>query len=230
MLTAVLIDQREPLWVQSLSFGGVPVAVTLLDCGDFRVACDDGNELIVERKTPSDLLSSIADGRLVAQAAAMAAESRWAYLLITGDLLSYNGRVVADGHLTGWSYGSLQGALLSVQELGVSVVWCAGNAEVETTIERLAARNRNAMFIKPKREAFLASAGEAALLALPGIGPDRLSALMDYSCTAARALEYLTGSSSNGEVAGLGPQTKLKIRAALGLEAHEQLTVTRRQS
>lgn len=230
MITAVLVDQREPQWVQELTFGGALVVTTMLECGDFRVACDDGNELVIERKIPSDLLSSIADGRLMAQAAAMAAASKWSYLLVTGDLLEHGGRVVSNGHVTGWSYAALQGALLSVQELGVAVTYCAGNSDVESAIERLAGRNRSEQtYIRPRRDAMMATAGEAALLALPGIGFERLSLLMQHTGTAAAALEYLTDPGPNGTIPNLGYQTKSKIRAALGLEAHEQLTITRRQ-
>ena len=41
-IAAVIIDQREPDWVKRMTFGGALVAVTLLECSDFRIACDDG--------------------------------------------------------------------------------------------------------------------------------------------------------------------------------------------
>ena len=49
-ITAVVIDSREPEWVQNLKFGGVPTTVATLDFGDLHVLCDDDTTLIIERK------------------------------------------------------------------------------------------------------------------------------------------------------------------------------------
>jgi hypothetical protein len=58
VITAALVDSREPQWMQSLTFGGVPTVVTLLDSGDVWAVTDDGHTLMIERKTPSDLLNT----------------------------------------------------------------------------------------------------------------------------------------------------------------------------
>ena len=39
-LSSVIIDSREPGWVQSLTFGGVPTATVALDAGDVWAAID----------------------------------------------------------------------------------------------------------------------------------------------------------------------------------------------
>lgn len=225
-IAAVMIDQREPDWVKRMAFGDALVAVTLLECSDFRIACDDGEVLLVERKTASDLLASIADGRLLHQSADMARASRWSYLLITGALEANNGgKVVADGILTGWSFEAVQGALLSVQELGVFVIWCAGNSDIEPAMARLAARNRDAsLVVAPARAPSILGAGEAALAALPGIGLDRLDNLLRACDTPARALVFLTDPAANG-VPGIGPATKANVRKALSLAVGETLTI-----
>lgn len=228
-IAAVMIDQREPDWVKRMTFGDALVAVTLLECSDFRIACDDGEVLLVERKTASDLLASIADGRLLNQAADMARTSRWSYLLITGEITTnHDGKVVADGILTGWSFAAVQGALLSIQEMGVFVTWCAGNSDIEPALARLAARRRDtSLIIAPARAPATLSAGEAVLAALPGIGLDRLDSLMRAHSTPARALVFLTDTrpAANG-VAGIGPHTKANVRKALSLAVGETLTIT----
>lgn len=228
MLTAVLIDQREPDWIKRFTFGNALVVTTLLEHGDFQITCDDGAVVLVERKTASDLLASIADGRLFAQASGMIQASRWSYLLITGEITpTRDGKTIADGIPTGWNFASVQGALLSVQEMGVFAVWCGGNTQVESTITQIANRSRNEQtVIAPARAPVTLSSGEAALIALPGIGLDRMDALMQHAGTPAQALEFLTDITTNG-IAGIGPQTKSKVRKALGLVGDEKLTVTK---
>ena len=225
-IAAVMIDQREPDWIKRMTFGGALVAVTLLECSDFRVACDDGEVLLVERKTASDLLASIADGRLLHQAADMALTSRWSYLLVTGEITANrDGKVVADGVLTGWSFAAVQGALLSIQEMGVFITYCAGNSDIEPALARLAARSRDAsLVIAPARAPSILGAGEAALTALPGIGLDRLDNLLRACDTPARALVFLTDPAANG-VSGIGPATKANVRKALSLGVGETLTI-----
>lgn len=229
MLTAVLIDQREPEWVRRLTFGGALVATTLLEHGDFQVACDDGNVLLIERKTPSDLLGSLADGRLLVQMAEMSKTSIWSYLLIAGAVTcGADGKAQIDGVPTGWSFAAVQGALLSVQEMGCFVTWAASSSDLESAVVRLARRDRGRMPVAPARVPVLLSPGEAALAALPGIGPDRLDALMRHTQTPARALEFLTNTNGNDKVPGVGPHTKAGVRQALGLAEDQTLTITTR--
>ncbi len=64
-IATVIIDSREPKWVQELSFGGVPTAVAQLDYGDLHVLCEDDCMLIIERKTPDDFLNSLRNERLL---------------------------------------------------------------------------------------------------------------------------------------------------------------------
>ena len=120
-ITAVIIDQREPEWVKQLKFNGVIVSYSVLDAGDFWVITDDNRMLVIERKTPTDLLGSLKDERLFLQMAGLQElrkEGYWPYLMISGDLQrGANGHVVTDRE-TGWSWNAVQGALLSIQEIG----------------------------------------------------------------------------------------------------------------
>src|SRR5687767_10750731 len=86
-ISAVLIDSREPDWVKALTFGSVPASVQLLPHGDLTVCCDDGNILLIERKTPDDFLSSHRDERLFEQLSLMKERGNtpWCYVMVTGE-------------------------------------------------------------------------------------------------------------------------------------------------
>lgn len=219
MIQSVMIDQREPEWVQRLKFGSAPVAVTLLDCGDLWVATSDGALLIVERKTPDDLLNSISDGRLFTQAASMIAQSPWVYIVVTGTLIpNGNGKLTLNHRDSGWDYGAVQGALLTVQEMGVRVVYVQGDADFAGAVERLAKRDRAEVIIRPARQAQILSPGAQVLSALPGIGLERALEIMRHFPNAAFALSYLTDPQWEGEsVPGIAGGTKASVRRALGL-------------
>ena len=89
-LVQVLVDTREPEWVRALSFGGAHVIPALIEAGDLLAMTASGTPILIERKTAGDLLASIKDGRLIAQAAVMRQMSEWAYLVITEPM--YPGR------------------------------------------------------------------------------------------------------------------------------------------
>ena len=225
-ITAIMVDQREPTWVQELSFGGADKVVTLLDEGDLLVACADGALLCVERKTADDLLASIQDGRLLNQAGRMASQTPWSYVVITGTLeRSHDGKVVTQRGVTGWSWHSVQGALLTVQEMGVHVIHAGSDEDYERVVLGLAKRNRVAVPLWPTRPAKWLSPGEQVIASLPGIGTERLSAVLAAYQTPAQALCYLTDPNLNGHVPGIGSQTRANIRQALKLAPGESLIV-----
>lgn len=226
-LTAVLLDNREPSSILSLNFGGVPKSITQLEYGDCWATTDDGEMLIIERKTPSDLLSSIKDGRLFQQVAAMRQRGKWIYLCITGVLMhTLDGHIITDNRTTGWKFDDAQGALLTVQELGVSVVVCQSDQHYEAAILRLAQRDRKAVkAIEPRVEPHVLTDQEKVLIALPGIGVERAGLLLGEHGSAAYSIAWLTWLDSFAEVSGIGNGTKHNVRRALGLKPEEWLTV-----
>lgn len=222
----IMIDSREPEWVQKLSFGGIPTSVTMLEYGDALVACSDGEMLCVERKTPDDFLGSLASERLFVQISEMKTFfNRWSYLVITdGFQRGPHGNVIT-ARESNYSWQALQGALLTVQELGVPVVTCAGDADYEDCLLRLAARDRRAeMLLVPPKWGRILSPGEAVIAALPGIGVERLGLIMDAAGgSPAWALCGLTDATS--QIKGIAGNVKSKIRAALKLLDGEQLGI-----
>ena len=235
MISAVIIDSREPAWVQSLNFGGVPKAVAELEAGDVQVVTDDGHTLIVERKTADDLLNSLKDERLFPQMTRITEQridqqmmgmplTSWPYLVITGELRNGpNGKVVTDRGTTGWAYSAIQGALLSIQEMGVFVTFCA-EPDFESMIVRLADRRRDEAYQKilPPRPGIMLGPATSLLAALPGIGPDRAVQLMEWAGNAGFALAGLTDPEVDCPV---GKAIQRRVRQVLGLDAGQYMSI-----
>lgn len=227
MLTAAMIDNREPTAIQNLKFGGVPVMRLQLETGDLWASTDDGEMLVIERKTPNDLLGSIKDGRLFQQVAAMQAKSKWVYLMITGALAhTLDGMVITDNRTTGWRWDDVQGALMTCQELGAVVVVCQSDQHYEEAVLRIARRDRKEVkAIEPRTQPHVLTEAEKILISLPGIGLERAGLLLGQFGDASHALAWLTWLDSVDEVAGIGDGTKHNVRRALGLKPEEWLTV-----
>ena len=224
MSPAFMIDNREPAWIQKLALGGAPVAVMMLDAGDVHIACDDGALVVVERKTPDDLLSSIADGRIFAQVARMLEISRFTYVVVTGEIRpSANGYAITERGETGWNFTSVQGALLSMQELGAMIFTCNGDDAFEHAVMTIASRKHKAMPIRPARAAELLSPAATVLCSLPSIGPERAHAALDHCGSGAWALATLTQPTER--IPGVPPAATQNIRTALGLKQDEILAV-----
>lgn len=212
----IIIDSREPGWVRRLRLGGAEISVMALDAGDVWLATPEGL-VIIERKTPSDFLNSLRANRMFGQCAKMQGLSEWAYLCITGELQrGQGGKVWADRRQTGWNWHAVQGALLTVQELGVRVVFCGGDTDFEAAVLRIAKRDRGEVHIRPPRVSHILNEGEAMLAALPGVGPEKVDALLKHCGTPAWALVALTDNTPG--VPGVRGGTKARVRKALGLE------------
>ena len=224
MILSAMIDTREPKWIQDLTFGGVPTAVLELEAGDVWAATED-TVLIIERKTPGDFLNTLRSDRLFKHGAKMEKASDWCYLVITGELQrGANGKVWVGRRQTGWDWSAVQGALLTVQELGVGVVFAGGDEDFEAAVVRLAGRHRGTKYIGQPRISHVLSPGEACLAALPGVGLERIGALLEYTGIPALSLVALT--SNDSKIPGIGPVTKAKVRDALGLAVDGQMAIT----
>lgn len=215
-LRAVVLDSREPTWVQELDFG-VPKSITSLPIGDCWLATED-TTLVVERKTLADLLASIRDGRLFTQAAKMVSQSVWSYEVVTELPVIRSGCVWAGGQLTAWKWSSVQGALLTLQDIGVQVVfWPNSHQGYADALKFLAGRDRSTVKVHPqKRDVVMQSAGESILCSLPGISDGRAGSLLEYCGSAIEAIQFLCGNSKDG-VPGIGPAIKAGTRQALGV-------------
>jgi ERCC4-type nuclease len=197
-LKAVVLDSREPAWVQELEFG-VSKTITTLPIGDAWLATED-TTLVCERKTLADLLASIRDGRLFTQAAAMVRQSIWSYEVVTELPVIKSGCVWAGGKLTNWKWSSVQGALLTLQDIGVQVVfWPNSHQGYADAIKFLAGRDRGTVKVHPqKREVVMQSDGEQLLTSINGIGDKKAAALIKHCGCAAEALCFLADDNGKG--------------------------------
>ena len=241
-IIAVMIDSREPEYFQKLKFGGVPVMVDMLNTGDVQAITDDGHTLIVERKTLSDFLNTLKDDRLFPQLARMV-ETRnaqilagetvtsWAYLVITDPITAdHNGKVIEPGRgVTGWSFASVMGMILSIQELGVFVIFANGQLDYEDSILRLARRSRAPeMRIMPARIPNVLGPKATFLSGLPGVGIDRVQDILDWSNhNVGHALIGLTDMEIKSPI---GLSVRRRIRDLMGLAEGENLEVIGTQS
>jgi len=220
-LKAVILASTEPQSIKALDYG-VPMLVQPLKCGDCWLSTGT-QTLVIERKTLSDLLASIRDGRLFDQAARMVSQSKWSYEVITELPVVRSGLVFINGKLSDWKWASVQGALLTIQEMGVEVVWWPDG--YVKCLEWLAGRDRDTVHVKPqKRDVVMESPAETILCSLPGISDGRAGALLEHCGTAAFALQFLTGNGG-GTIPSIGPGTKTAVRSALGLADDLVLTV-----
>lgn len=229
-ITSMLIDTREPEPLRAAlnkHFEHVIARSEMaLDCGDLWLTTSDNAMIVIERKTVPDLLQSIKDGRLTSQASKMRQKSQWCYIVVTGQFTQSDSGAVSYSHNgqwveTGWNYDSVQGALVTAQELGAIVVFSATYIQA---IERIVNRSRSAVKIVPARESVVFGGGELVLSALPNIGSTKALELMSEFGNAAVALDFLTDVSwQDGTVKGIGDKTKQNIRDILGLKDGQYL-------
>ena len=218
-ISSAIVDTRgEPDWQL-----GCPTLRMALDAGDVLAKCDDGATVLVERKTPDDFLGTLAADRLFPQVARMVETTPWAYVVITGQFYRLRtGKVKVGGRETGWNWDAVQGALLTIQEMGAGVVFCH-EGDFEQAVIRLCNRDRSVKRVQPARETALLSEGEAAIAALPGIGYERVQALAKLG-SPARMLEWLTDLTETTKIPGVADGTKKRVIAALGLDG-ERLAI-----
>lgn len=230
MISAIMIDQREPDYIKAQF---PDAAVTILGAGDTWVACEDGHILLIERKTSDDLLNSLKDGRLLEQISRLVdqrisqqlsgkRQTYWPYLIITGTLSPDRNGKTYTGRETGWAWNAVQGALLTVQEMGCYVMHCPSDAEYAKFIEMLANhKHDDVVDILPQKQPIPVDAKSVFLMGLPGIGLERARQILDWSGgILAHAIVGLTDLDIKAPV---GDITRQKIRAFWGLR--EQQTI-----
>lgn len=228
MIKSVIIDSREPHWVQKLSFCGARKAVMEMEFGDIWLTCNDGQTLVIERKEPEDFIGSMISNRLIRQAAGLSALRKgglWPYVMIMGELNpGPNGRTWVNGTLREIQFAAVQGLLLSIQEMGVFTYFAKNSQDLEDACIRLSNRNRDDIIKLPavKRTGRKQNSGEEFLAGLPGLSTELSALTIREAGSAARALEMMTTGEYLSKV---GSKKRVKIRECLGLKENQALGI-----
>lgn len=147
----ITIDTREPKALRlalscALEEARIPYKHEALWCGDFDLRPKDGASILVERKEQKDLSSSIIDGRLSSQIDHLvsyqdgSATKVHLVLLVEGPPFPRTGTgwrakdEPAKSRPSGIHPNSLRGALLSIQQRGIFVLY---SKEAQDTIQAL---------------------------------------------------------------------------------------------
>ena len=149
----------------------------------------------------------------------------WPYLVITGSFLpGPNGKVVADGRETGWGFASVMGAILSIQELGVFVVFCNGDMDYEDCIIRIGKRDRDPQTkILAPRPARALGPKIDFLTGISGIGVEHAQSILQWAGdNVGHALVGLTDMEIKSPI---GPALRKRFRNLLQLQDYESLEI-----
>ena len=247
----LIVDSNEkatnPKVFQSLERNFSNVIVANLNAGDINIPLDDGSVLAIERKTPNDFLSSIADGRIFEQAECMAQNAKYSAFIVTG-YFTYSEKsdmVMIEGEKTNWKGSSVRAVMRVIQYSGCVIEFCPPSricqiiSELYMTVnkpdERRGIQKKRIITFPPvdKRVQFLAQ--------LPGIGLDtaesvlQFAGMMDSNAdeygygTIAGALEWITimsGVDKDARPKNWGPNRILNVRKFFGLESSQYIGVS----
>jgi len=238
----VLVDSNEqstaPKVVEQLRKVNKNLQVAHLQFGDINIIGDNGRMFAVERKTVSDLLASIGDGRIFEQVERMS-KATWSAIVITGHLnYDDNDMVVADGNPTNWRGISVRNAIAACQWSGCPVVFTSianyGNT-VRELWEFLQKPSAHTQFRKHRYVTFPPIEEGVDLLAqFPGIGIKLAESMLNFVGnngdigTLAGALEWgtLCGlTKDNSRPEGWGDKKIETFRGSLGLRRDEYLVI-----
>lgn len=217
---SIAVDSFMP---PETSFGGIPVLPMALDGATCLVNCDDGALLAVLAIQDGEILTAIQTNTLAERCAKLKQLSPWAYLVIIGTLQQHGTDTKCGSSVRKWQWSSVEGALLTVQELGVSVCTVPTEADLGAKVLSLARRDRSTKRASHLRDLDYYTLTEQFLLCLPGIG-ERL-AVEIAAHVGQSPLWALIAMTDGSKLHGIGDKTKAEARQALGLQSDEALGI-----
>ncbi|MEJ2388207.1 MAG: helix-hairpin-helix domain-containing protein [Chromatiaceae bacterium] len=206
---SLVVDDREPS-------GAVLKALHACECFELRVerlAVGDylvDDHLLFERKTLPDLLASIKDGRLFAQALRLAAAPLRGALILEG-----RSQDVAGSRMR---REAIQGALVTLSLfIGIPVLRSMGPQETACLIRYAAHQDRayaaGALARKGRRPRGKVRVQSHILQGLPGVGPERARRLLDRFGSVQAVIS--APADTLASVPGVGKETAQAIRWAV---------------
>lgn len=173
----VLIDSREPpIVTEDFHAHGTVETVTVeeLATGDIIIG-----DAVIERKEPSDMVSSIKDRRLFSQVRAMTEVEKLPLVLIEGNIEDFQNLT----H-TGFSPAAIRGAIASITaRSGVPVIPCGDRLTLVDMALKIGQKTVDEESVAFSHDGFDTS-GEVApvvqmYVAIPGVGPGRARTLYE---------------------------------------------------
>lgn len=197
-MASVLIDDREPPRIgERLAALGLTVTTTRLPHGDYQTF-PHGINVLIERKTISNLLGSMSDRQIVAQAHGMVDTADLAILLREGAFrrgitqqLEYHDPRHPDADSTGWvrtgwAWSSFQGMMFDLALMGI-LIWDThdlGHAGDDIAVIVGSLHQDQHRWIRERQRPNVLTADKTyrnvvwALCAFNGIGPDTAHSLL----------------------------------------------------
>lgn len=199
-------ERRGPVSELLIKGDEFKLEIRRLPVGDYLL----DNELLFERKTLPDLVTSIKEGRLFSQALRLAEAKRPAALLLegtTGDLAG-----------SGMHWGAIQGALITVALfIGVPVLRSRSAAETIQTFLYAARLRRavtgSALHRRSRRPKGKAALQRYILQGLPSVGPERAARLLQRFGSVESV--FIADAAALADVPGIGSHTAGKLRWAV---------------
>jgi ERCC4-type nuclease len=199
------MDDREcrgPMPEALARCGGFELEIRRLEIGDYLL---DG-AMLIERKTLTDFVASIKDGRVFNQALRLAQAEQSAALVLEGTGSDLSG--------CGMRWEAIQGALITVSLfVGLAVLRSRSPAETARTMLYAARQHRAVTTGALPRHARRPKGKKALqnhiLQGLPGIGPERAKRLLERFGSVGAVVA--ADAESLQSVAGIGPHTASRL-------------------
>jgi DNA excision repair protein ERCC-4 len=221
-LLRIAVDDRERADGKVLAAlaaqGEARLEIVRLGVGDYRVE----RRVVVERKTAADFGASLIDGRLFAQAAALALAPERAVLILEGCDQAWRD--------TGVRREALQGALITIGVFfGVAVLRSDDAEETARLLVYLGRQAQRALQGGLPRPGYRPKGRRARQLfllqGLPGVGPARAARLLERF----GSVQAVVSASADdlASVDGIGQKTAARMRWAVQEPAAEYAAAPR---
>lgn len=227
-IVSLMLDKNEPDAIQHAPYAVVPTIATLT-AGTAWVLCNDNQLIAVWRLDTMTFFHMLKNNELFTRAAMLKAISPWAYIVLCGVFTPDKNGYLCDEEIeTGWGWAAYEGALLTLQEIGVFAVVIGKTPDHYVgALSRIDKRDRGVKRCEPLRETLFSAPAELLLTAIPGIGYERAEELLRYCGSAAWALSALVNGDTDG-MPGFGPKLCASARQALGLRDNQIFSIEMR--
>ena len=202
-------EQRSGVLAALAAMEHIHVQVGALPCGDYVLS----PEVVVERKSATDFIVSIMEGRIFQQIEKMKLDYQRPIVLIEGDVFSTRSAIDNKAIAGAISY------INAIANVGVLMVLDA--AETPLLLATMARHLQEGLGyeinLHPKKPKPNKEAAQYLIGSLPGIGPSNARKLYEHFGTAAKV--FAASPSQLAQVKGIGAKTAERIHELIHHEA-----------